>query len=63
MNKIPNNKILAVRRPSPLVRVWRSTGDPGMPLVGIWVQDDTAKLRSNPVDSSSEEIGGLRLCA
>ena len=37
-----NNKILAVRRPSPLVRVWRSTGDPGMPLVGIWVQADTA---------------------
>ena len=37
MNKIQNNKILAVRRPSPLVRVWRSTGDPRMPLVGIWV--------------------------
>jgi hypothetical protein len=50
MNKIQNNKILAARRPSPLVRVWRSTGDPGMPLVGIWVQADTAKLRSNPVD-------------
>ena len=63
MNKIQNNKILAVRRPSPLVRVWRSTGDPGMPLVGIWVQADTAKLRSSPADPSSDEMGGLRLCA
>lgn len=58
-----NNKILTARRPSPLVRVWRSTGDPGMPLVGIWVQADTAKLRSSPVDPSSDEIEGLRLCA
>jgi hypothetical protein len=63
MNKIQNNKILAARGPSPLVRVWRSTGDPGMPLVGIWVQADMAKLRSSPVDPSSDEIGGLRLCA
>jgi hypothetical protein len=63
MNKIQNNKILAVRRPNSLVRVWRSTGDPGMPLVGIWVQADTEKLRSSPADPSSEEIGGLRLCA
>ena len=63
MNKIQNNKILAVRRPSPLVRVWHSTGDPGMPLVGIWVQTDTAKLHSSPVDPSSDEMGGLRLCA
>jgi hypothetical protein len=63
MNKIQNNKILAVRSPSSLVRVWRSTGDPGMPLVGIWVQAETAKLRSSPADPSSDEIGGLRLCA
>jgi hypothetical protein len=63
MNKIQNNKIRAVRRLSPLVRVWRSTGDPGMPLVGIWVQADTAKLRPSPADPSSDEVGGLRLCA
>jgi hypothetical protein len=63
MNKIQNNKTLAVRRPSPFVRVWRSTGDPGMPLVGIWVQAGTAKLRSSPADPSSDEIGGVRLCA
>ena len=63
MNKIQNNKILAVRRPNPLVRVWRSTGDPGMPLVGIWVQADNAKLCSSPADPSSDEMGGLRLCA
>ena len=62
MNKI-QNKILAVRGPSLLVRVWRSTGDPGMPLVGIWVQADTAKLRPSPADRSSDEIGRLRLCA
>ena len=63
MNNIQNDKILAVRRPSPLVRVWRSTGDPGMPLVGIWVQADTAKLRSSPSDPSRDEMGGLLLCA
>ena len=63
MNKIQNNKILAVRRRSTLVRVWRSTGDPGMPLVGIWLQADTANLRSSPADPSSDEMGGLRLCA
>ncbi|NYF90735.1 hypothetical protein HDF08_002837 [Edaphobacter lichenicola] len=62
MNKIQNNNI-AVRRPGPLVRVWRSTGDPGMPLIGIWMQADTAKLRSSPADPSSDEMGGLRLCA
>ena len=63
MNKIQNNKILAVCGSSPLVRVWRSTGDPGMPLAGIWVQADTAKLRSSTADRSSDEIGGVRLCA
>jgi hypothetical protein len=63
MNKIQNNQILAVRRPSPLVCLWRSTGDPGMPLVGIWVQAHTAKLLSSAVDPSRREIGGLRLCA
>lgn len=59
-----NNRILAAaRRPGPLVRVWRSTGDPGMPLEGIWVQAETTKLRPSPADPSSDEIGGLRLCA
>src|ERR1700722_8942977 len=57
MNNIQNNKILAVRRPSPLVRVWHSIGDPGMPLVGIWVQADTAKLGSSPADPSRDEMG------
>jgi hypothetical protein len=58
-----NNKNLPARRTAPLVRVWRSTGNPRMPLVGIWVQADNTRLRPSPVDPSSEEIGGLRLCA
>ena len=58
-----NNRIFAARRPSPLVRVWRSTGDPGMPLEGIWVQAETTKLRPSPADPSSGEIEGLCLCA
>ncbi len=58
-----NKKILAAPRPSPLVRVWRSTGEPGMPLVCIWMQADTAKLCPISADSSSDETGGLRLCA
>ena len=45
MNKIQNNKILAVRRPSPLVHVWRSSGDPGMPLVSTWVRTEFTKFR------------------
>jgi hypothetical protein len=63
MNKIQNNKILAVCGPRPLVRVWRSTGDPRTPLAGIWVQAETAKQRSSPAGPSSDEVGGLRLCA
>jgi hypothetical protein len=58
-----NNKILTASKPSPLVRVWRSTGHPRMPLAAIWVQADNAELRPNPVAPSSEEMGGLRLCA
>jgi len=57
-----NNKILAARRPSPLVRIWRLTGNYRMPLACVWVQVDTAKLRPNS-DSSSDETGGRRLCA
>jgi len=55
-----NNKILAARRPSPLVCVWRATGEPGMPLVCSWMQ---AKLRPDAAESSSDETGGFRLCA
>jgi hypothetical protein len=58
-----NNKILAARRPSPLVRIWRSTGDYRMPLACVWVKADVAKLCLNPPDSSSDETGGLGLCA
>jgi hypothetical protein len=58
-----NNKNLAVHRRNTVVRVWRSTGDPGMPLVGIWVQAETAKLRSSAADAPSDETGELRLCA
>jgi hypothetical protein len=58
-----NNKNFPVRRTVPLVRVWRSTGNPGMPLVGIWVQADNTRLGPGSADPSSEEIGGRRLCA
>jgi hypothetical protein len=58
-----NNRILAALRPTPLVRVWRSTGEPGMPLISTWVQAKTAKLRTNDAALSSDEKGGLCLCA
>lgn len=58
-----HKKIVAARRPSPLVRVWHSTKDPRMPLVCIWMQTDTAKLCPISTDSSGDEAGGLRLCA
>lgn len=56
-------KILTVRRPSPLVRVWHSTGNPRMPLACAWMQADTTKPNPISADSSSDETGGLRLCA
>ena len=56
-------KMLFARRPSPLVRVWHSTTDPRMPLIATWLQDDAVKQRANASDSSSDETGGLRLCA
>jgi hypothetical protein len=55
-----NNTIFAVRTPTPLVRMWRSLGGPGTPLVCSWVKVETAKLRS---DSVPDETGGLRRCA
>lgn len=58
-----NNKILTTRRTAMLVQVWRCTGDPRMPLTCVWVQGETAKLRLTSADSSSDETGGLRLCA
>ena len=58
-----NNKIFAARKPTSLVRVWHSTGDPRMPLACIWGSTDTTVLRPNPADSSSDESGGFPLCA
>jgi hypothetical protein len=57
-----NNKIL-VRRTNSLVRVWRSMGEPGIPLICTWVQADAAKLRPSSTNSSSDERGGRCLCA
>ena len=57
-----NKMILAAHRPSPLVCIWRSTGNYRMPLAGVWMQADTAKLRPNPAYSSNDETGA-RLCA
>jgi len=58
-----NNMILTARRTATLVRVWRCTGDSRMPLTCVWVQGETDKLLLTSADSSSGEIGGLRLCA
>jgi hypothetical protein len=54
-----NNTIFAARKASPLVRLWRSTSEPGTPLVCNWVRAETVKLRS---DSMTDETGGLRRC-
>lgn len=55
-----NNIIFAAHKPNPLVRVWRSTGRPGGPLVCNWVHAETAKLRFNSV---ADETGGISRCA
>lgn len=56
MNNIQNYKTLGVSGRSSLVRVWRSTDVPGIPLVGIRVHRDTAKLSASFADPSSDEI-------
>jgi hypothetical protein len=58
-----NKRIVAAHRTRPLVCAWRSTVESGMPLICIWTQVETAKLRPIFADSSSDENGGLRLCA
>jgi hypothetical protein len=45
VNDIPKNKTFAARLPSALVRVWRSSGDPGLPLVSTWVRAEFTRLR------------------
>ena len=58
-----NNRIPAATRPAPLVRMWCSTSEPGMPLISVWVQAQTTKLPINDAALSTDETGGLRLCA
>ena len=57
-----NNRIFAAPKLTTLVRVWRSTGEPGMPLISAWVQAKTTKLRTD-AGLSSDETGGLCLRA
>ena len=63
MNYIQKNKTFAAREPNPLVRIWRLTGTYRMPLAGVWMQVDTAKLRPNPPTLRVTRQGGRRLCA
>lgn len=63
MNKTQNKKIFAARKPSPLVRVWRSTGGAGTPLVCKWVVPDAAAVEMNTCDQKIDQSGGLLLCA
>jgi hypothetical protein len=63
MNNTVNNTMLAVRKPTPLVRVWYSTGSPGTPLVCRWVRVDAATVGVNTVEQKSDQPGGLLLCA
>ena len=58
MNKIQNNKIPVARRPCPLVRVWRSTGGTGTPLVCQWVRDESAPATSAE-HLENDRTGGL----
>ncbi len=55
-----NNTIFPARKPGPLVRMWRSTGELGTPLVCNWVTIEAGKPLS---DSVTDEIGGRLRCA
>ena len=55
-----NNRIFAVSAPNSLIRKWRSTGQPGTPLVCTWVKVELTKPHS---DSATKETGGLLQCA
>jgi hypothetical protein len=63
MNKNENNRISPARKPSPLVRIWRSTGGAGTPLVCKWVVPDAAAAKMNTCDQKIVQSGGLLLCA
>jgi hypothetical protein len=54
------NNIIFAPTPSRLIRTWRSTGEPGTPLVCKWVQVEPTTLRSG---STTDVIGGLLRCA
>lgn len=61
---IMNTKVLtaraaSARRPTTLVRVWRSTGGRGTPLTSRWIEVPAAA----PLGDSANEDGGLWLCA
>ena len=56
-----NNIILAARKPSPLVRIWRSSGTPGTPLICSWVQAEAEKVHLSLLKSPSGR-GGPFLC-
>ena len=45
MNDIRKNHNFAARQPNPLIRVWRLSGDPGIPLTSTWVRADITPLR------------------
>jgi hypothetical protein len=45
VNYIQKNKTFAVLEPSPLVRVWRSSGDTRMTLISTWVRTEFTKFR------------------
>lgn len=63
MTKNQNNKIFPARKPSPLVREWRSTGGAGTPLICKWVVPNSAAVEMNTCDQKIEQSGGLLLCA
>jgi hypothetical protein len=58
-----NDNIFAATKKNSLVRVWRSTGQPGTPLVCTWVHDESAQVLPSSEQSSTHARGGLRLCA
>jgi hypothetical protein len=58
-----NNKLFMTRQMTALVMVWRSTGNPRMPLACVWVQDPMTNSHPTFADLPNDKTGGLRLCA
>ena len=58
-----NNILLTTRKTGRITCNWVPTGDPRTPLACVWTDAEPSLATSTAEFSSTDEAGGLRLCA